>query len=61
MVSREHSLDGRLLVVPVKVVKFIREEGVDGWEGGIGGFVVRVGLDALPHASEVVVEVFLNP
>ena len=53
MVGGEHSFDVRLLVVPlkasIKTVKLIREGRVAGWWGGVGGFVVSYGLDALPN------------
>ena len=51
------------LKASIKTVKLIREGHVAGWWGGVGGFVVSYGLDALPHALgvRVVFEVLLNP
>ena len=41
------------LKASIKVVKLVQEGVVRGCGGGVAGFIVSDGLDALPHASWV--------
>lgn len=57
VVSREPSPDGCILGLPVKtsikVAKLVYQGDVVGLWGGVGGFVIRDGLDTLPHPPGV--------